>query len=107
MATFRSSFGDVSARATTGATMPVLDLASLVPLADLSTSGTSGIVQASGGGDWVAPRDGFVRVISDGAVKVASGSTPTAGSTSGAYVPANVAESFSVLAGHKVAVIDA
>lgn len=107
MATFRATFFTVTetTRALTGATMPLPVLPG-TRLTDLTTSGTSGAVQASGS-DWTAPSDGVVQVVCDGAVNIASGTSPTAAATAGFYLPASTVMHFAIPAGHKLAVIDA
>lgn len=107
MATFKATFGKVSARADTGATVQIIDLATAVRLANLTTSGSSQIVQDIGGGDWTAPEDGFVVMHCDGAVDVAAGTSPTAAATAGAPVLANVPAAYAVSGGDKIAVKDA
>lgn len=108
MATFTASFVRVclSARAEDTTIMPVADLSSAVRLTNLTTSGTSAVVQ-SGGGDWEAPYNGILRVVCDGPVNIVAAVSPTAAATAGVYVPAGHVDHFTVNAGHKLAVIDA
>lgn len=106
MATLHASFMRVQNRSLTGGTMPTPDLSSAVRLTTLTTSAASQIVQLSGS-DFEAPGDGFMFVICDGAVNIASGATPTASNAAGVYLAANERGDFSVRAGDKVAVIDA
>ena len=86
--------------------MPVPNLSTALRLNNLTTTGSSAIVQY-GGADWEAPKAGFIMVVCDGAVDIAAGSAPTAGATAGVHVPANTPREFSVLAGDKLAVINA
>lgn len=111
MATFTASWVQIMPRAGTvvssGQMMPLADLSSAVRLTNLTTSGTSGIVQ-SGGGDWTVPTGGGVLMIAcTGNVIVTAGLAPTASATTGVYVPAGAQFAFTVAPGHKVAVIDA
>lgn len=106
MAAFKATFFTVDNRADTGSTMPTLDLGSAVRLTDLTTSASSQVVQ-SGGSDWAAPSDGYLRIWCDGAVNVVSAESPTAAATAGVYLPASTPYDFSIREGHKLAVIDA
>lgn len=106
MATLKASFAQVSVRSLTGGTMPIPLLSSAVRLNALTTSGTSQIVQL-GGSDWAAPRDGFVLLVCDGDIDVAAGTAPVASATAGVTVRSGVAREFGVLAGEKLAVINA
>ena len=65
MATLRASFMTVAGRSSTGATLQACDLSGATRLADLTTSGTSGLVQATGGGNWSAPKAGVVMLTAD------------------------------------------
>jgi hypothetical protein len=83
-------------------------LSSAVRIADLTTSGTSQLLQATGGGNWSAPGNGMVSFVCDGAVNVIAGTgTPTAVATAGTYVGANERVFFTVRTGEKIAAINA
>ena len=107
MASFSLTFSTVRARAGTGSTMPVLDLATASRAATLATSTSSQTVKAVGGGDWTAPSNGFIRVVCDGDVDVAAGAAPVASATAGFRLPTGQVADFSISAGHKVAVRNA
>ncbi len=107
MATLRATFMTIEARAPTGATLPVCDLSGGVRLADLTTSGSSLILQAIGGGDFVAPSAGVVLLSADGAVNVAAAAAPVASSSTGAYLFASTPYTFTVKRSDKIAAINA
>ena len=106
MATVRVFFGQCDGLTETGASVAVFRLGSVERLANLSSSGTSAVLQAVGGGDWTAPQDGFVQIVTDGDVSAVSGDAPTATATTGALITSGNPEHFNVLAGEKIAVID-
>lgn len=110
MATFRATFFTVTedsrpAVAMGGQPLPVADLSSAQRLTNLTTSGTSGLVQ-SGGSDWTSPGQGVVEIYCTGGVNIAAGSAPTAAETAGSYVPALTLYYVTVAKGDKLAVID-
>ncbi|MEM6847595.1 MAG: hypothetical protein AAF580_05890 [Pseudomonadota bacterium] len=107
MPTVRAFFGQCDGLTETGASVAVFRLGSVERLANLSTSTTSAVLQAVGGGDWAAPRDGFVQIVTDGDVAAVSGSAPTATATAGALITSGHPTHFTVLAGERIAVIDA
>ena len=110
MATFKATFyphTEFTHRAITGSTFIVAPLSGGVRLTDLTTSGSSQVVQYDGA-DWVANVDGVLSVVCDGAYNIASGEAPVASATAGQPMPADAGPfPFAITAGHKVAVIDA
>ena len=109
MAMFKSAFVKVLnyAHASPGITMPVADLPTAMRLSNLSTSSISSVVQSVGGGDWVAPGDGFLLLTCDGEMDVAAGEAPVAGASFGIPLAPGSQIWMSIRAGQKLAVVDA
>jgi hypothetical protein len=108
MATLRATFMTVESRALTGATLQAADLSGATRLADLTTSGASQVMQAVGGGDFVAPAGGIVVFdVSADAVNVAAGAAPVAAATAGVYLRAGLSYAFTIDTGDKIAAINA
>lgn len=107
MANLYASFGQIQNHAASGLTQPVMHGSSMTGLTTLVTSSTAGIVQ-SGGSDWQAPGDGYVRLLADGDLWISIGATPAADGASftSFRIQANVAEAFSVQEGDKISAID-
>jgi hypothetical protein len=72
----------------------------------LTTGGASGIIQRSGA-DWSAPDDGFVELRSDTAVWLHFALAPVAVVSTDFFMPANETRIYSVMAGDKIAAINA
>lgn len=120
MATFSASYGLVEGYAVINSTltgvhqresiMPVFSGASMVALENLTTSASSQIVQdanVSPTDDWDAPAAGFVTMRANGDVWVSIGANPTAGPNMGVKLFSGERLEMSVVAGDKIAVIDA
>ncbi len=108
MATFRSTFGiidsqHVSVRPDRGEGVFVGNLVN--GLDELTTSGTSGIVQ-DGGGDFTAPVAGYVTMKADGPVHVHIAAVPVAVVAKGLFLDLGERCGAYLLAGDKIAVID-
>jgi hypothetical protein len=107
MATLKASFHTLAARAPTGSTIQAVGLSGAVRLANLTTSGSSQILQAVGGGDFVTPSAGVLLLTADGDLNVVAGSAPVAAATAGAFLTTAFPYTFTVDAGVKIAAIDA
>lgn len=75
-------------------------------LTNLVTSGVSQVMQR-GGADWTAPRDGVLTMRGNGDVWVDIGPTPVAAPDVRFFVGANERQEIAVVAGDKIAVVDA
>lgn len=107
MASFNATFFTVQNGAISGGTMPAPQGNGAVGTATLSTSATAQTAQR-GGTDWAAPADGFVRVHSDGAVRIGVGETAATGASPvGHYLATNAEADLSIAAGQTLSVIDA
>ncbi len=108
MPTLQASFLSVAGRSSTGATLQACDLSGATRLAALTTSGSSALVQATGGGNWTAPRAGVVMLTTDAAVNVNAGTgTPVASATAGVYLAAGLPYFFTVDKNDRLAAITA
>jgi len=107
MATFWATYNTVENRGRVGyESQPVMKGRDAEGLTALTTSGTSQIVQRAAA-DWAAPDTGYVTLRCDGAVWVHFALVPVAAASTDWYIPANETRDFSVMAGDKIAVIDA
>ena len=106
MATFKATYTQVTVRSGGQAIQPVMDGKGATRLTDLTTSGTSQIVQ-SGGSDFEAPFAGYITMFANGAVNVQIAASPTAAATAGFALQSGERLELAVEAGDKIAVIDA
>lgn len=114
MATFRCIFAYVGAPGGDnkntnpggGIEMPVFIGEGATRLTNLTTSGTSQIVQ-SGGSDFTAPADGVFVMKCDGDVMVDIGASPTASATATWDIDSGGWYALYAFEGQKIAVIDA
>jgi hypothetical protein len=89
--------------------MPTYKGNSAERIANLTTDGSSQIMQDVGGGNWTAPRAGYVRISADAVVDGAIGdpASVTASATTGFSLNADRDYDFSVDAGEAIAIFKA
>jgi len=107
MATFSATFSTVSVPNDAGKVPEVMKGRDAVRIANLTTSGSSQNLQATGGGDWAAPESGFVAITCDGAVNLHIAASPTAAATAGFALNSGERLFLGVVTGDKIAVINA
>ncbi len=85
--------------------MPVPDGFSMIGLVQFTPGGAALLLQDTGGGDWVAPDEGHVRIFSTLPVWIKIGVGVVASVQNEHYMPANFPQDFAVRLGDTISVI--